>query len=259
MYFMHTKLKVDNSCGHNRYGFAWHYVPAAGGAHLDFGCGDGAFLAALKAKAIKRLVGVDVSMEAVEKARERCADVEIVRISGSMPLSFADGEFSSITILDVIEHIDKQQAVLRELNRLLSNDGVLIITVPGKHIFSFLDIGNLKFRFPRLHRWYYCRKHSVAEYERRYLSNPDGLVGDVSAGKRWHQHFSRRELANLLEQSGFEVVEFDGAGLFARVLKCIGFLCGRLKVLHHCMSKLEYLDAKTFESANLFCVVRKRA
>jgi 2-polyprenyl-3-methyl-5-hydroxy-6-metoxy-1,4-benzoquinol methylase len=176
-----------------------------------------------------------------------------------MPLSFADGEFSSITILDVIEHIDKQQAVLRELNRLLSNDGVLIITVPGKHIFSFLDIGNLKFRFPRLHRRYYCRKHSVAEYERRYLSNPDGLVGDVSAGKRWHQHFSRRELANLLEQSGFEVVKFDGAGLFARMLKCIGFLCGRLKVLHHCMSKLEYLDAKTFESANLFCVVRKRA
>jgi SAM-dependent methyltransferase len=256
---MHTKLKVDNPYGHNRYGFAWHYVPQGVAAHLDFGCGDGQFTAALRSKGISRNVGVDVSSEAIEKGRQQFPELEFIHISGSLPLPFADGEFSSVTMLDVIEHVDQQTAVLSELNRLLHDDGMLIVTVPGRHIFSFLDVGNLKFRFPRLHRWYYCKIHSEAEYKHRYLSNPDGLVGDISVCKRWHQHFSRKELAILLERCGYVVEEFDGAGLFARLLKCIGFLCGSIKVLQRCVNKLERLDAKAFESANLFCVARKRA
>ena len=260
---MHTRLTPDNPHGYNRYGFAWQNVPAGGskpafGRHLDFGCSDGAFLATLKSKGIARLVGVDISREAVRKAGERFPDMQIIHISKPVPLPFKDGEFTSITILDVIEHVDKQLALLGELNRVLKDDGTLVVTVPGQHLFSFLDMGNLKFRFPQLHRWYYCRKHSEAEYEYRYVSNPDGLIGDISAQKRWHEHFSRAKLEKLLNSCGCTVLEFDGTGLISRVIKNIGCLFGRFKPLQCLMEKIGTMDAKFFESANLFCVARKK-
>jgi SAM-dependent methyltransferase len=254
---MHTRLTPDNPHGYNRYGFAWQNVSEGGAAHLDFGCGNGTFLATLKNKGIARLVGVDICREAVRKACDEFPDLQIVHISRTFPLPFNDGEFSSITVLDVIEHIDEQQILLRELNRVLKDDGTLVVTVPGRHIFSFLDMGNLKFRFPGLHRWYYCRKHSRTEYEYRYVSNPDGLIGDICAQKRWHEHFSRAKLENLLNSCGFSVIEFDGTGLFSRVIKNVSFLFGWFKPLQYLAKKIDTLDAKSFESANLFCVARK--
>jgi SAM-dependent methyltransferase len=255
---MHTRITPDNPYGYNRYGFAWQNVPGGGAAHLDFGCYDGAFLATLKSKGIARLIGVDISREAVRKASERFPDMQIIHISRTVPLQFKDGEFTSITILDVIEHVDEQTALLGELNRVLKDGGTLVVTVPGQHLFSFLDPGNLKFYFPRLHRWYYCRKHSRADYEYRYVSNPDGLIGDICARKRWHEHFSRAKLEKLLDSCGFTVIEFDGAGLFSRVIKSIGFLFGWFNPLQHLIRKIHVLDAKYFESVNLFCVARKQ-
>lgn len=255
---MHARIEADNPFGWDRYGFAWQRVPAGGARHLDFGCGDGRFLAGLRNKGIRWIVGVDVSRDAVRLAKARCADAEIMHVDGRAALPFADGEFSSISLLDVLEHVDEPDALLAELGRVLQAEGTLIVTVPGKHVFSALDIGNLKFRFPRLHRWFYCRRHSRREYERRYVSNPDGLIGDVSAKKRWHEHFSRRKLAGMLDRNGLSVVEFDGAGFFMRVLKGADLTLGRLAPLRSIIRHAISWDARHFQSANLFCIARKR-
>jgi len=255
---MNTRITPDNPHGYNRHGFAWQNVPQGGEAHLDFGCYDGAFLATLQSKGIARLVGVDISQEAIAKARERFPGMEIIHIRRTAPLPFQDNLFTSITLLDVLEHVAEQSILLDELNRVLKDDGTLVVTVPGRYIFSFLDAGNLKFRFPRLHRWYYCRRRSRAEYERRYVSNPDGLVGDISAEKRWHEHFTRAKLEKLLSKSGFGVVAFDGAGFFSRIIKSTRFLCGWLRALQPVFRKIEALDAKFSKSSNLFCVACKQ-
>jgi ubiquinone/menaquinone biosynthesis C-methylase UbiE len=254
---MHTRITQENHYGYNRFGFAWENVPH-GAAHLDFGCYDGAFLASLRNKGIARLVGVDINQEAVRSGQKRFPDTEIIHISKAVPLPFRDGEFSSISALDVIEHVDNQTALLHELNRVLKDDGTLIVTVPRQHVFSFMDVGNLKFRFPRLHRWYYCRKHSMAEYESRYVSNPNGLVGDISAVKRWHEHFSQAKLERLLNSCGFSVIEFDGTGLFNRPIRNLSLLLGRLGPIRSAARRLEAWDGRLFESANLFCVARKQ-
>ena len=256
---MHTRIEADNPFGWDRYGFAWQHVRAGGAAHLDYGCGDGRFLAGLGNRRISRRVGVDVSHEAMRLAKAKCGEMEIVRIDGQAALPFAAGEFSSISLLDVLEHVDEPDALLAELYRVLQDVGILIVTVPGQHVFSVLDMGNLKFRFPRLHRWFYCRRHSREEYERRYVANPDGLVGDVSAKKRWHEHFSRRKLSAVLDRNSFSVVEFDGAGLFLRILKGAELTVGRLGPLRSIVRRAIAWDARRFQSANLFCIARKRA
>ncbi len=254
---MHIHVTADNPYACSRYAFAWHHVPAGGAAHLDFGCGDGRFLRTLKTKGIKCLVGVDVSRSAIEQAQKGSGGLEIIHIARAAPLPFPDRTFSSITLMDVLEHVSEQEELLDELHRVLVDDGVLIVTVPGRHAFSFLDMGNLKFRFPRLHRWYFCRTHSWADYERRYVSNPDGLIGDVSATKRWHEHFSAAHLARLLRCSGFDAAEFDGSGLFHRVLKAVDLLIGNVGPLHAAIGKCIAWDARRFASTNLFCLARK--
>ena len=60
------------------------------------------------------------------------------------------------------------------------------------------------------------RTHSQDQYHKRYVSNPDGMIGDISAKKQWHEHFSRSALSALLKKSGFAVVRFGGTGLFSR-------------------------------------------
>ncbi len=254
---MRTRLHRENPHGHDRYGFAWEHVPAGSEAHLDFGCYRGAFLDSLRTRSIGRRVGVDVVADAVAEGRRRFPDVEFAVIEPHAPLPFPDRTFSSATLLDVIEHVADQAAVLDELNRVLRDDGVLVVTVPGRYILSALDAGNFKFRFPRLHRWYYCRNHTREEYERRYVSNPEGLIGDVSAEKRWHEHFSRQGLRALLERSGFAVVEFDGSAFFGRPLGLMQHVVGRLGPLRRLLRRAMAADARWFASMNLFCLARK--
>ena len=255
---MHTKISSDNPYGYNRWGFAWEYVPRRAAAHLDFGCYDGVFLSNLKSKEIGRLVGVDISERAVKKAQQLFPDLEITKINETLSLPFDDGTFSSVTILDVLEHVDEQAELLVQLNRVLKEQGILVITVPRQHLFSFLDRGNLKFRFPKLHRWYYCLRHSQQEYQYRYVSNPDGLIGDISAKKRWHEHFSREKLSKLLAEAGFNVIDFDGTGFFNRAISSVNFLFLRwIKPLQAFIRKIFALDTKLFESTNLFCVAEK--
>jgi SAM-dependent methyltransferase len=255
---MRTRISPENPYGPNRYGFAWEHIPPGGAAHLDVGCGDGAFLASLQGKNIARLVGVDISRDAIGLARERYPDLELVHLRDTVPLPFQSAAFPSISLLDVLEHVYEQSALLGELDRILEGDGRLIVTVPGRHVFSALDIGNLKFRFPRLHRWYYCRTGTEAEYEYRFVSNPDGLVGDISAKKRWHEHFSRSKLRSLLNRSGFEVEMFDGTGLCRRVVIVLNYALQHLEPLRAVVRWASHYDSLWFESANLFCACRKK-
>lgn len=254
---MHTKLSPDNAQSHNRYGFAWEHVTEGGSAHLDFGCHDGTFLSTLKDKEIRRLVGVDICEEAVKKGQRLFPELEIIKIREATDLPFDDGTFSSITIWDVLEHVYEQTDLLAQLNRVLKDGGKLVVTLPGKHLFSFLDMGNFKFLFPRLHKWHYCLRHSQEEYKYRYVSNPDGLIGDISAKKRWHEHFSREKLRKLLSKAGFSVIDFDGTGFFSRVIGNVDYLFRCLKPLHKLLIWIESLDSKLFESANLFCIAEK--
>lgn len=256
---MHTRISPDNPYAFDRYGFAWETTPAGGPAHLDFGCHDGAFLNSIAAKGVSRLVGVDISCDAVRDAAEKYPQLEVHHLENTVPLPFSDATFSSVSILDVLEHIavDEQTALLNEIRRVLRDDGSLIVTLPGQHIFSILDRGNFKFRFPSLHRWYYCRKHSKEEYEYRFVNNPDGLIGDISSKKRWHEHFSRRRLKRLLELSGFTPVEFDGAGSFQRLVSLANLFLRWCQPIQPVVSRFQAWDRKSFESTHLFCIARK--
>ena len=203
----------------------------------------------VKQKKKVNYIGVDKNMDIVNK---NPFNQNIIHFSKS-PLPFEDNSFDGITILDVLEHIYNQDEVLKEFNRLLKPKGELIITIPKKHIFSFLDLGNLKFVFPNLHRLSYTLFNSKEEYEYKYVNNPYGLIGDIEKEKSWHQHFSEKEMSELLERNGFKVDILDGSSLFGRIF----IILDLLKIGKFIPKKIKEWDCLTFENMNLFCKAKK--
>jgi SAM-dependent methyltransferase len=245
---MKTPISPHNPFGHTRYGFAFEHL-TPGSRCLDYGCARGDFLAQVRATIPIDYVGVDRNRLNETTAAE---DRHVVHIA-SPRTPFADGTFDTVTLLDVIEHVHDQLAVLQELLRVLKPSGHLIVTVPRKHVFSFLDLGNLKFRFPRLHKAFIVARHSSQHYRDHYEENPDGLFGDVEALKGWHEHFSEADLTALLARAGFEVEVTDGSGLFVRPL----VLLDVLKLGFLVPGRLRELDLACFAAMNLYCVARK--
>ena len=253
---MLTPRSKDNPFEFNRWAFSWEHVPAQA-AVLDFGCNDGTTLSALRCKQPRLLVGVEVSREAVGKAHQANPDLDVRHIQQTIPLELPDQQFDCILLLDVLEHVYEQRELLCELRRLLVDGGQLIVTVPGQHLFSFMDVGNLKFRFPRLHRWFYVLRHGKAAYDSRYLANADGLIGDISAQKRWHEHFTRRRLSEILRACGFEPQVFDGTGFLERPLWALTLMLRWWPWVRRQCRRLQQFDARHFETANLFCLAKK--
>ncbi|MGC9329031.1 MAG: class I SAM-dependent DNA methyltransferase, partial [Candidatus Hinthialibacter sp.] len=105
---------------------------------LEFGCGTGLTLAALSPDA--EVFGMDASPKALEYCRKR----ELTRlhlIDTNKPLPEANPfheSFDLILLLDVLEHLDDEIAVLQSLRSWLRPGGALIAAVPA---FSWLWSG----------------------------------------------------------------------------------------------------------------------
>ena len=240
---MKTRLSSNNPFGHNRYGFAFEYLES-GMRCLDYGCYDGAFMKKVEEYKNVDFVGVDKNSRIV---LENPHGLDLIHIGDNLP--FESQSYDCVTMLDVLEHIYDQASVLKEVNRVLKHNGTLIVTVPKKHLFSFLDMKNLAFIFPSIAKWFLIRMYSRDDYEDWYVKNADGLVGDVEREKSWHQHFSNFALQKLLCDNGFTVKVLDGSGLFERIF----IFCDFLKIGSLFPIRLRQLDSKRFEQTSLFC------
>jgi SAM-dependent methyltransferase len=106
-----------------------HYKDRTDLKILDAGCGTGAMLSYLRAYG--RVVGVDISSEALRLAGKR--DVEGCELlqSSLTDLPFLDGAFDLITSFDVICCIDDDALAFGELSRVLKPGGRMVLNLPA--------------------------------------------------------------------------------------------------------------------------------
>jgi len=133
---------------------------------LEIGCGTGFVLKALEdSRPHVALVGTEIHVKGLEVAKRRVtARTELVQLDARW-LPFKD-EFDVAGVFDVIEHIDDDERVLREIAKALKTGGFLLVSVPH-HAFLWSEIDE------------------VSKHVRRY---------------------STRELIDKLRRGGFEIV-----------------------------------------------------
>ncbi|MGQ9898116.1 MAG: methyltransferase domain-containing protein [Acidobacteriota bacterium] len=94
---------------------------------LDAGCGTGANADMLRA--FGRVIGTDISPQALHWSRQRgLAHLACCRVE---KLCFADDTFDIVTALDMLEHVEDDMAALAELHRVCKPGSAVIITVPA--------------------------------------------------------------------------------------------------------------------------------
>ena len=97
---------------------------SAKGRILDIGAGTGDFLLAAEKKGFE-IYGVEPNSGARELASKKGLNLE------EETSSFPDNSFDVITLWHVLEHVPNLQEQIKELHRLLKNDGLLVIAVPN--------------------------------------------------------------------------------------------------------------------------------
>ena len=101
---------------------------------LDAGCGDGVNLILLSHFERARVYGMDYNPIRTTRVKTKLQDISIIQ-GDLLTLPFKEQTFDVILLNQVLEHITEDSAVLRELNKILKEDGLLILGVPNEGCF----------------------------------------------------------------------------------------------------------------------------
>ncbi len=95
---------------------------------LDIGCGECVILEKI---GVDRAVGLDLSREALKKARSRLPRAKLV-LGDAQKLPFTDNSFDAAVCSEVIEHNPEPGKILKEAARVTKPGGKVVVTVPNE-------------------------------------------------------------------------------------------------------------------------------
>lgn len=144
---------------------------------LDIGCASGYMVSEIANSFPDiKFWGVDVYDKAIDYAKAHYPNINF-SVAAAEKLPFQDNSFDLVICYETIEHVENPLMSLKEIKRVMSEDGVAIIT---------MDSGNWLFRIV----WF---------------------VWEKTKGKVWegaHLHpFHHEELEDMVENSGLKIKE----------------------------------------------------
>lgn len=148
---------------------------------LDLGCGNGAQTLKIS-PFVQKITAIERDAKNLTVARNLAEKKQITNVvfqTGDLekPLSLADRSFDGILLLDVLEHLQNRDQVLREIKRALKPDGRLFLAVPNKET-----------SWKKLQRG--ANLNSV--------SDPDHKI-----------EYNEKEIKDILATAGFKIISFQ--------------------------------------------------
>jgi SAM-dependent methyltransferase len=118
-----------------RYRFACAYV--RGKSVLDIACGTGFGSKILLQGGADRVVGMDISEDAIRFAREKYVAPRLEFEAGDiLCIPSPRNSFERIVSFETLEHVHDPKRALEEMNRVLAPGGLLIISSPNRKLTS---------------------------------------------------------------------------------------------------------------------------
>lgn len=158
---------------------------------LEAGCGPGYWMFLLNNDArISLSVGVDISdclAEAEQYKKKHELGLPHFIKSDILKLSFKPESFSFITSLGVVEHFKDPKLPIMEMKKMLKSGGILFLNTPNKGLWSL-----------------WTKYFPIDEYE---------------------DYYSPEELKDMVEDCGFEVLEYYAKGFSNSVMTVLYNIC----------------------------------
>lgn len=98
---------------------------------LDIGCGTGYRTYQLSKTHHNKVIGIDISKENIKLAKQKYPQLDYKEMNAEK-IEFKNNTFDCIYAIDVLEHVDNLETVLKEIGRVLKRKGKLIVIVPGE-------------------------------------------------------------------------------------------------------------------------------
>lgn len=118
---------------------------------MEIGCGTGFVLSGVASKyPDTEIFGSEIFIEGLRFASRRLPNAHLMQMDGRK-IPFV-GEFDAIGAFDVLEHIEEDEIVLRQMQAALKPDGTLLVTVPQ-------------------HPWLWSSLDEYAHHYRRYTAS----------------------------------------------------------------------------------------
>ncbi len=202
---------------------------------LDLGCGSGVFSNVCSERGAM-VVSLDFSKLMLEYTRRVDRKPALIQASGEN-LPFKDGIYDMVLALDVVEHLYKPLQFLREIWRVLKDNGKLLLITPNLTYFETWAKTWPPSRLLSKYKWLQERKKS-ASLPRRRLYDTHVRV------------YLTNELVSLLQKTRFTISTYDTFSEipFFRFLNLLVslFLRGRLK--KYKWDRIFFLCQKTSQS-----------
>lgn len=223
--FQHSESDYQHWANAIRHRIRW-WLPSDRCADiLDMGCGSGNFLRYLEELGYSSLTGVDVSLEQVTLARQKCKVATVLHGNVQQVLAQYPGRFDLITGFDVLEHFRKEEILplLFLVSNGLRHGGRVILQTPNGESPWIGAVGYSDFT----HEWFYTPlglSHLLAQVGlQRFEARPSGPIvhgiKSLARGMLWYLIHLLLVLWNISETGT------KGSGIYTRV-----FIATALKI-----------------------------
>jgi 2-polyprenyl-3-methyl-5-hydroxy-6-metoxy-1,4-benzoquinol methylase len=159
------------------------FIPKSVKKALDIGCGMGYFGKSIKDKTGAEVWGVELDEESAKVAKGNIDNVLVGDVNQIIE-NLQEKSFDCIIFNDVLEHLVDPYSVLLNIKRLLSDNAVVVSSIPNVRY-----IGNLK----------------------RLLINKQWKYEDAGILDKTHlRFFTKLSIVDMFENLGYELLQIEG-------------------------------------------------
>jgi len=133
---------------------------------LEVGCGAGNILERITKG---KLTGIDISPTQIERSRKKLNNKAVLIQSPGEKTPFADKHFDRIICTEVFEHVLEPIEILKEMKRILKDEGTISLSIPNEKLIMLtkwflLNFGLRRVLEPKESQWDLASKNNLEQW-----------------------------------------------------------------------------------------------